>query len=83
MTIQAAPVSALAFAATAVLPTANSAAALTMTSAWILYFVSGLFVREDNIPATLRTIAGVFPVKPLFEALVIAYAPARSAAGLV
>jgi hypothetical protein len=83
MKVQAAPVSALAFAATAVLPTASSAAALTMTSAWILYFFSGLFVREDNIPDTLRKIAGVVRVKPLFEALVIAYDPATSAAGLV
>jgi len=72
---------ALAFAATAVLPTANSAAALTMTSAWILYFLSGLLAREDNIPDTLRTIAGLFPVKPLFEALVVVYDPATAGAG--
>jgi ABC-2 type transport system permease protein len=72
---------ALGFAATAVLPTANSAAALTMTSAWILYFVSGLLAREDNIPDTLRTIAGLFPVKPLFEALVVVYDPATAGAG--
>lgn len=69
---------ALAFAATVVLPSANAAAALTMTSTLVLYFISGLFAREDNIPETLRTIAGIFPVKRLFESLVIAYDPATT-----
>ena len=72
---------ALAFAATAVLPTANFAAAVTMTSTLVLYFLSGLFAREDNIGDTLRTIAGLFPVKPLFEALVVVYDPATTGAG--
>jgi len=71
----------LGFAITVVLPTANFAAAVTMTSTLVLYFLSGLFAREDNIPATMRTIAGLFPVKRLFEALVIAYDPATSGAG--
>jgi ABC-2 type transport system permease protein len=72
---------ALAFAATALLPTANFAAAVTMTSTLVLYFLSGLFAREDNIPDTMRTIAGLFPVKPLFEALVVVYDPATAGAG--
>jgi ABC-2 type transport system permease protein len=72
---------ALAFAATAILPTANFAAAVTMTSTLVLYFLSGLFAREDNIPDTMRTIAGLFPVKPLFEALVVVYDPATAGAG--
>ena len=72
---------ALAFAATAILPTANFAAAVTMTSTLVLYFLSGLFTREDNIPDTIRTVAGVFPVKRLFEALVVAYDPATAGAG--
>jgi ABC-2 type transport system permease protein len=52
-----------------------------MTLTLVLYFISGLFAREDNIPDTLRTVAGVFPVKPLFEALVIAYDPATTGVG--
>jgi ABC-2 type transport system permease protein len=72
---------ALAFAATAVLPSANVAAAVTMSATLVLYFLSGLFAREDNIPDALRTIAGLFPVKPLFEALVVAYDPATSGSG--
>jgi ABC-2 type transport system permease protein len=72
---------ALAFAATAILPTANFAAAVTMTSTLVLYFLSGLFACEDNIPDTMRTIAGLFPVKPLFEALVVVYDPATAGDG--
>jgi ABC-2 type transport system permease protein len=82
LVVGAAAFCALAFAATAVLPTANFAAAVTMTSTLVLYFLSGLFAREDNIPDTLRTIAGVFPVKPLFESLVIAYDPATIGAAI-
>ncbi len=70
---------ALAFAATAVLPSANFAAAVTMTVTLVLYFLSGLFAREDNIPDALRTVAGWLPVKALFEALVIAYDPPTGA----
>jgi ABC-2 type transport system permease protein len=71
---------ALAFAATAILPTANFAAAVTMTSTLVLYFLSGLFAREDTIPDAIRTIASVFPVKRLFESLLVAYDPATTGA---
>jgi ABC-2 type transport system permease protein len=72
---------ALAFAAAVILPSANFAAAVTMTSTLVLYFLSGLFAREDNIPDTMRTAAGLFPVKPLFEALLVAYDPATTGTG--
>jgi ABC-2 type transport system permease protein len=52
-----------------------------MTSTLVLYFLSGLFAREDNIPDTMRTAAGLFPVKPLFEALLVAYDPATTGTG--
>jgi ABC-2 type transport system permease protein len=73
----------LAFALTVVLPSAGTAAAVSMTLSLVLYFISGLFAREDNIPDTLRTIAGVFPVKPLFESLVVAYDPATAGSGFL
>jgi ABC-2 type transport system permease protein len=73
---------ALGFAITAVLPTANFAAAVTMTSTLVLYFLSGMFAREDNISPSMRMAAGLFPIKRLFEALVIAYDPATSGSGI-
>jgi ABC-2 type transport system permease protein len=72
---------ALAFAATVHLAERELRRAVTMTSTLVLYFLSGLFAREDNIPDTMRTIAGLFPVKPLFEALVVVYDPATAGAG--
>ena len=65
----------LAFAVTAILPTANIAAAITMTVTLVLYFLSGVFAREDNLSHTIRTIAALFPIKRLFQALAIAYDP--------
>jgi ABC-2 type transport system permease protein len=65
----------LAFAVTAVLPTANTAAAITMTLTLVLYFLSGVFAREDNLSHGIRTIAAVFPIKRLFQALAVAYDP--------
>jgi len=73
---------ALAFALTIAMPSASSCAAVAMTSTLVLYFLSGVFVREDNIPGSLRTFAGVFPVKRLFESLVIAFDPATTGAAV-
>jgi hypothetical protein len=53
-----------------------------MTTTLVLYFLSGLFAREDVILDTPRTIAGLFPVKQLVEALVVAYDPATTGTGL-
>jgi ABC-2 type transport system permease protein len=63
------------------LPSANFAAAVTMTSTLVLYFLSGLFAPRRHIPDTMHTIAGLFPVKPLFEAFVVVYDPATAGAG--
>lgn len=73
----------LGFALTAILPTANAAAALVMTLTLVLYFISGLFAPDDTIPDALRTIAALLPVKPLFEALVVAYDPATAGAAVI
>lgn len=74
--------SALAFALTRAMPSANACAAVAMTLTLVLYFLSGIFMREDNIPAWLRTVADVFPVKRLFESLVVAFDPATSGAAI-
>jgi ABC-2 type transport system permease protein len=71
----------LAFALTAAMPSAGTAAAVTMTLTLVLFFISGFFAREDNVPESLRLVAGVFPVKRLFESLVIAYDPATGGMG--
>jgi ABC-2 type transport system permease protein len=46
-----------------------------------LYFISGVFFPEDTIPAWLRSVADVFPIRHLAKALLEAYDPATTAAG--
>jgi ABC-2 type transport system permease protein len=82
LVIGTAALSSLAFALTIVMPSANTAAAVTMVLTLVLYFISGIFAREDIIPHTIRQVAEVFPVKRLFESLVIAYDPATTGAGI-
>ena len=46
-----------------------------MTVTLVLYFLSGIFAREDNLSHTTRTIAAVFPIKRLFQSLAVAFDP--------
>ena len=46
-----------------------------------LYFISGIFIPADQTPAWMDTLAGVFPVKPLFEALLRTLDPNTVGAG--
>ena len=46
-----------------------------------LYFISGVFVPANQIPSWLGSIANVFPVRHLSNALITAYDPATTGAG--
>jgi ABC-2 type transport system permease protein len=46
-----------------------------------LYFISGVFVPESQIPTWLSNIAAIFPVKHLASALILAYDPRTTGAG--
>jgi ABC-2 type transport system permease protein len=46
-----------------------------------LYFISGVFVPQSQIPSWLSNVASVFPVKHLSSALVTAYDPMTTGAG--
>ena len=72
----------LAFAASAMLPTGNVAAAVTMTLTLVLYFVSGIFAREDNLSHATRTLAAIFPIKRLFQSLAVAFDPQTTGAAI-
>jgi ABC-2 type transport system permease protein len=82
LVVGAAAFSCLAFAFTVIVPSAGAAAAVAFTVSLVLYFMSGLFARNDTIPDVVQTIAGVFPVKRLFEALAVAFAPTTTGAGI-
>ncbi len=48
-----------------------------------LYFISGVFIPNVNLPGWLRHIAEVFPVQHLADGLHHAYDPAATGAGIV
>ena len=67
--------SCLGFALAAVIPSEDAAPAVTNAIVFPLYFLSGVFVPEDEIPNGILHIASVFPVRPFFQALFIAWDP--------
>lgn len=73
--------SALGFAFAAVVPSENAAPPMANAIVLPLYFISGIFIPTDQTPDWMDTVAGVFPVKPLFEALLTAFDPNTSGAG--
>jgi ABC-2 type transport system permease protein len=48
-----------------------------------LYFISGVFIPNVNLPVWLRDVAEVFPVEHLADGLHYAYDPAATGAGIV
>ena len=73
--------SALGFAFAAFVPSENAAPPMANAVVLPLYFISGIFVPSDQIPDWMNTVAGIFPVKPLFEALLAAFDPNTTGAG--
>lgn len=74
--------SALGFALTAAIPSENSAPAVTNAIVLPLYFFSGVFIPNDQLPEAMQTIGDLFPVKHLFEALLTTFDPATAGAGI-
>jgi ABC-2 type transport system permease protein len=46
-----------------------------------LYFLSGVFIPETEIPDGVLDVANVFPIRPLFEALLTGFDPSTAGAG--
>ena len=59
----------LGFAISTRIRTADAAAPVTNLTVLPLYFISGVFVPEDQIPSGLRAIADVFPIRHLAVAM--------------
>ena len=74
--------SALGFAFAAVVPSQNAAPPMSNAIVLPLYFISGIFIPSDQVPDWMDTVASVFPVKPLFDALLTGFDPFTTGAGL-
>jgi ABC-2 type transport system permease protein len=66
----------LGLALTAAIPSENAAAPITNLVIFPLYFLSGVFVPQSEIPDGVLQFASIFPVRPFFEAFFTAWNPA-------
>ncbi|MGH9157443.1 MAG: ABC transporter permease [Acidimicrobiales bacterium] len=72
---------ALGFALTTIIPNENAAPAVTNAVLLPLYFFSGVFIPNEDIPEGMQRVADVFPVKHLFQAVLTAFDPSTTGAG--
>jgi ABC-2 type transport system permease protein len=70
----------LGVALTAAIPSQDAAAPIVNALLFPLYFLSGVFVPEDQLSSGIIHFAGVFPVRHFFDAFFDAYVPAGGAA---
>jgi ABC-2 type transport system permease protein len=72
---------ALGVALTTIIPSREAAPAITNLVVFPLYFLSGVFIPESEIPTGVLHVADVFPIRHLFDALLAGFDPATGSAG--
>jgi len=73
----------LAYALATAIHSADAAQPMTQAIMLPLYFISGVFIPNVNLPSWLRHVAEVFPVQHLADGLHHAFDPATHGAGIV
>jgi ABC-2 type transport system permease protein len=73
LAIGAASFCALGVALTAIIPSEDAAPAITNVTVLPLYFLSGVFIPETEIPDGVLHVADVFPIRHFFEAFFTAF----------
>ena len=71
----------LGFALTAAIPSEDAAAPVTNAALLPLYFLSGVFIPESEIPSGVLQFADFFPIRHFFEAFFTAWNPATTGPG--
>ncbi len=71
----------LGFALTAAIPSEDAAPAITNATALPLYFISGIFIPDSEIPEGVLKVADIFPIRHFFEAFFTAWDPNTAGAG--
>jgi len=71
----------LGLALTGFIPSQSAAAPITNIAIFPLYFLSGVFIPESEIPDGVLHVADAFPVRHFFEAFFAAWDPATAGAG--
>jgi ABC-2 type transport system permease protein len=70
----------LGIALTAAIPSQDAAAPIVNALLLPLYFLSGVFIPEDQLPHGVIVFADLFPIRHFFEAFLDAYVPAGGSA---
>jgi ABC-2 type transport system permease protein len=70
----------MGIALTALIPSQDAAAPIVNALLLPLYFLSGVFVPDDELPAGVVDFANHFPVRPFFQAIFDAYLPGNGPA---
>lgn len=81
LVVGAAAFCALGFALAATIPSEGAAPPIANAVILPLYFISGVFVPSEQLPDGLLDVAGVLPVKPLFDAFLAAFDPVGAGSG--
>ncbi|HTU15720.1 MAG TPA: ABC transporter permease [Solirubrobacterales bacterium] len=81
LVIGAASFCCLGIAMTAIIPSREAAPAITNLITLPLYFLSGIFIPESEIPDGVLSFANHFPIRDFFEAFFAAYSPNTVGAG--
>jgi ABC-2 type transport system permease protein len=82
LVIGAAAFCCLGVAFTAAIPSDDAAAPMVNAVLFPLYFLSGVFIPEDQLPNGVVHVSGVFPIRHFFEAFFDAYVPAGGGTGV-
>jgi ABC-2 type transport system permease protein len=81
LTVGAASFCCIGVALTAIIPSEDSAPAITNAVLLPLYFLSGVFIPETEIPDGVLHVADVFPIRHFFEAFFSAWNPLTTGSG--
>jgi ABC-2 type transport system permease protein len=73
--------SCIGFALTVLIPSRDAAPPIVNAALLPLYFISGVFVPEDEIPSGVLDFANLFPIRHFFEAFFTAWDPTTTGAG--
>jgi ABC-2 type transport system permease protein len=79
--VGAASFSCMGFALSAAIPSEDAAAPISNVALLPLYFLSGIFIPESEIPDGVLRFADLFPVRNFFEAFFTAWSPPAVGAG--
>jgi ABC-2 type transport system permease protein len=71
----------LGFALTAAIPSEDAAPAISNATVLPLYFISGIFIPDSEIPDGVLKVADIFPIRHFFEAFFTAWDPNTVGAG--